>query len=68
VEDFKGAAEEYGYIVVGSNNSRNAALEAEYLGVFDQVMSAIRTAGGSPAEISQMVQQRKNLETKPESC
>jgi len=68
VEEFKGAAEEYGYIVVGSNNSRNAALEAEYLGVFDQVMNAIRTAGGSPAEISEMVQQRRNLETKPESC
>jgi hypothetical protein len=67
VEDFKGAAEEYGYIVVGSNNSRNAALEAEHLGVFDQVMNAIRTAGASPAEISQMVQQRKLLETKPES-
>lgn len=56
VEDFQGAAEEYGYIVVGPNNSRNAALEAEYLGVFDQVTNAIRTAGGSPPEIAQMIQ------------
>jgi len=37
--------------------NRIAALEAEYLGAFDQVMDAIRTAGRSPAEISEMVQQ-----------
>lgn len=37
--------------------NRIASLEAEYLGVFDQVTNAIRTAGVSPAEISEMVQQ-----------
>jgi pimeloyl-ACP methyl ester carboxylesterase len=37
--------------------SRIASLEAAYLGVFDRIMSAIRTTESSPAEISEMVRQ-----------